>query len=44
MQQGGFEQPSCIGEAHDIGIQQDGRQKGKNNYDNLFLILNLVLE
>ena len=44
MQHGGFEQPSCTGEAHDIGIQQDGREKGKNSYDNLFLILNSVPE
>ena len=44
MQQGGFEQPSCIGEDHDIWIQQDGREKGKNNYDKFFLILDSVPE
>ena len=44
MQQGGFEQPSCTGEAHDIWIQQAGREKGKNNYDKFFLILDSVPE
>ena len=44
MQQGGFEQPSCTGEAHDIWIQQAEREKGKNNYNNFFLILDSVPE
>ena len=44
MQKRGFEQPSCTREARDIWIQQAEREKGKNNYDNFFLILDSVPE
>lgn len=43
MQQGGFEQPSCVGQAHYIRIQQAQREKGKGRFD-IFLILSSVPE